>query len=174
VNSLAAERKAPAAFGSTRASLVALMFGFSVMSYFDRTIMSIAGPEIIKEFGVDPTQMGWVYSAFVLGYAIFMVPGGALADRLGPRRTLALMGAATALFTALTPLSGYSALTFLGVVPLLIAIRSALGVMSAPLYPACARMSSLWIPAARQARVQSLIIAGACVGGASRPFCSVG
>lgn len=48
---------------------VALMIAFSVMSYFDRTIMSIAGPQIMKEFGLSPTQMGSVYSAFILTYA---------------------------------------------------------------------------------------------------------
>ena len=157
-------------FETKQALLVALMFAFSVMSYFDRTIMSIAGPGIIKEFGIQPTQMGWVYSSFVLGYAIFMIPGGSVADRLGPGNTLALMGLASALFTGLTPLGAHPALAFLGVVPLLIGIRCGLGVMSAPLYPACARMCSAWIPMAHQARVQAFIIAGACVGGALSPI----
>ncbi len=44
MNPLAVEEKYRASFGATQTSLVALMFGFSVMSYFDRTIMSIAGP----------------------------------------------------------------------------------------------------------------------------------
>ncbi|PYV11951.1 MAG: MFS transporter, partial [Acidobacteria bacterium] len=38
------------------AGMVTLMVGFSVMSYFDRTIMSIAGPTIIKEFSLSATQ----------------------------------------------------------------------------------------------------------------------
>ena len=170
MNALAVQEKYRASFGAKHASLVALMFAFSMMSYFDRTIMSIAGPEIMKEFGIAPTQMGWVYSAFILGYAVFMIPGGDLADRLGPRNTLAVMGLAAALFTALTPLGGYSALASLGVVPLLIAIRCGLGVMSAPLYPACARMCAAWIPLTHQARVQAFIISGACVGGAVSPI----
>jgi len=170
VNPLVVEEKYRASFGATQTSLVALMFGFSVMSYFDRTIMSIAGPEIMKEFGVEPTQMGWVYSAFILGYAVFMIPGGDVADRLGPRNTLTLMGLAAALFTALTPLGGHAALAFLGVVPLLIAIRCGLGIVSAPLYPACARMCSAWIPMVHRGRVQAFIIAGACVGGAVSPI----
>ena len=45
------------------------MIAFSVMSYFDRTIMSIAGPQIMKEFDLSATQMGSVYSAFILSYA---------------------------------------------------------------------------------------------------------
>ena len=170
MNPLAVEEKYRASFGGRQTSLVTLMFAFSVMSYFDRTIMSIAGPEIMKEFGVEPTQMGWVYSAFILGYAVFMIPGGDVADRLGPRNTLTLMGLAAALFTALTPLGGHVALAFLGVVPMLIAIRCGLGIVSAPLYPACARMCSAWIPMVHRARVQAFIIAGACVGGAVSPI----
>jgi MFS family permease len=169
LNAFVAQQKYRASFGATQLSLVALMFAFSVMSYFDRTIMSIAGPEVMKEFGIEPTEMGWVYSAFVLGYAVFMIPGGDVTDRLGPRNTLTLVGLAAALFTALTPLGGHPALAFLGVVPVLIAIRCGLGVVSAPLYPACARMCSAWIPMAHQARAQALIVAGACVGGAITP-----
>jgi MFS family permease len=170
VNAFAIRKKYQPGFGATQASLVALMFAFSVMNYFDRTIMSIAGPEIMKEFGIEPTKMGWVYSAFIFGYAVFMIPGGDVADRLGPSKTLTAMGLAAALFTALTPLGGHFGLAFLGVVPLLIVIRCGLGVMSAPLYPACARMCSAWIPMAHRARVQAFIIAGACVGGAISPL----
>ena len=57
----------------------------------------------------------------------------------------------TLFFTALTPLGGNAFLGFLGVAPLLIAIRSGMGVVSAPLYPACARMCAAWVPAVHQA-----------------------
>lgn len=157
-------------FGTRQASLVALMSAFSVLSYLDRTVMSITGPEVMKEFAIEPTRMGWVYSAFVLGYAVFMIPGGEVTDRLGPRNTLTCMGFGAALFTALTPLGMHSALAFLGLVPLLIAIRFGLGVVSAPLYPACARMCRAWIPMVHQARAQALIVAGACIGGAISPI----
>ena len=45
--------------------------------------MSIAGPGMIHDFGLSDTQMGSVYSAFLLGYALMMIPGGRLADRWG-------------------------------------------------------------------------------------------
>ena len=61
---------------ATRLSLIALLFGFSVMSYFDRTIMSIAGPQMMKDFGLSATEMGSIYSAFILGYALLMMPPG--------------------------------------------------------------------------------------------------
>jgi ACS family glucarate transporter-like MFS transporter len=151
--------------------LVGLMFAFSVMSYFDRTIMSIAGPQIMKEFGIAPTQMGSIYSAFILGYFLFMIPGGQLADRLGPRVTLGLMGFAAALFTGLTALGGKPGLgSYLGVIPAFLAIRICMGVGTAPLYPACGRMGMHWIPSIHQARAQALIIAGSSMGGAVSPL----
>src|SRR5436309_15202158 len=84
--------------------VVGLMIALSVMSYFDRTIMSIAGPEIIKEFSLSETGMGAVYSAFILSYALLMIPGGRLADLFGPRRVLAVSGLGAALFTGLSAL----------------------------------------------------------------------
>ena len=77
-----------------------------VMSYFDRTVISIAGPQIMAEFGITLTEMGSIYSAFIFGYFLFMIPAGELVDRLGPRVTLGLMGFGAALFTGLTALGG--------------------------------------------------------------------
>jgi len=152
-------------------TVVVLMIACSVMSYFDRTIMSIAGPKIMKEFDLSATQMGSVYSAFILSYAIMMIPGGQVADRLGPRLTLLLMNLSAALFTGLTALGGRPGLgSIVGVLPALIAIRLGLGVGTAPLYPACARMSAHWIPIPHQGAVQGLIIAGASLGGAVSPM----
>jgi MFS family permease len=80
--------------------VTALMVAFSIMSYFDRTIMSIAGPAIMQEFRLSEIEMGVVYSAFLLGYALLMIPGGRVADRFGPRLVLAATGLGAALFTA--------------------------------------------------------------------------
>jgi sugar phosphate permease len=50
---------------STQIRIVALLFGLSAASYFCRIAISIAGPEIMKEFHLPETQMGWVYSAYL-------------------------------------------------------------------------------------------------------------
>src|SRR5204862_7294189 len=98
----------PWRYSSSRREIVvvALMIACSLMSYFDRTIMSIAGPQIMKEFDLSSTQMGSVYSAFILSYAIVMIPGGSVADRLGPLLTLLLMNLSAALFAGLPALDG--------------------------------------------------------------------
>jgi MFS family permease len=152
-------------------SIVTLMVAFSVMSYFDRTIMSIAGPGIMKEFTISETEMGAVYSAFIISYMVLMVPGGRLADRFGPRLVLTVIGLGAGLFTGLTALGGRPGIgSFLGIVPSFLVIRLGMGVMTAPLFPSCARMTSNWIPRSRQARVQGLIVAGTGLGSALSPL----
>jgi MFS family permease len=166
VNGAAAEAR----LNVRQSTLILLLFGFSTISYFDRIIMSAAGPGMMRDFGISPTAMGTVYSAFILGYAIFMIPGGHLADRIGARRTLAVVGFGSAAFTGLTVLAGTSAVSaWLGTVAVLAAIRFGLGVVTAPLYPACACVTRNWIPAVFHARVQGLIIAGSSLGAAVSP-----
>lgn len=127
------------ALNTTQFIIIALLFGFSMLSYFDRTIMSIAGPQMIKDFGISATQMGGIYSAFILGYALLMLPGGHLTDWLGPRITLTLMGVLSGLSTAAVVLAGRPGVSaFFSVITVLFVARLALGVVTAPLYPACA------------------------------------
>lgn len=165
------ESTASSRLGRVQAGIVTLMVAISVMSYFDRTIMSIAGPGIIKEFGLSETEMGSVYSAFILSYALLMIPGGWLSDRLGPWRVLTGMGFGAALFTALTALGGKPGLgAALGVVPSFLIIRLGLGVSTAPLYPACGRMTANWYEVSRRARIWGLVASGAGVGSATSPI----
>ncbi len=153
-----------------RLALVVLLFAFSTVSYFDRILMTAAGPKIMREFGLSPTAMGSVYSAFLLGYALFMIPGGRLCDRIGARRTLALVGVFSAVFTGLTMVAGTPVVPLgISVVLLLSSIRFGLGVANAPLYPACALVTRNWIPTVFHARVQGLIIAGSSLGAALSP-----
>ncbi len=157
--------------GTRQLYILALLFGFSMFSYFDRTIMSIAGPQVMIDFGLSPTAMGSIYSAFILGYALAMIPGGVLTDKLGPRRTLTLMGVGSALFTGLTIIGGRPGLgALIGVLPALFAIRFALGIFTAPLYPAGTRMAAHWVPLVHHGKFQGIIIAGSSLGAAISPL----
>jgi ACS family glucarate transporter-like MFS transporter len=152
-------------------TLVFVMVCFSLMSYVDRTVLSIAGPSIIKEMGITETGMGTVYSAFLLSYTLLMIPGGLLADRLGPRVTLGVLGLAAALLTALTPLSTATLIAAtVGGLPVLMTVRLLLGGFSAPLYPTLGRLTANWIPAVHRARVQGLVLSGAPLGSAIAPL----
>lgn len=154
-----------------QSKIIALLFALSAVSYFDRVAISIAGPEIMKELHFSETQMGWVYSAFLLSYTVLMAPGGWLADRFGARLVLTISGLGAAGFTGLTALCGPSALgAYLGTFSAFLIVRLAFGVCTAPLYPSCGRIAAAWIQPHQQARALSIIVGASAVGAALAPL----
>jgi MFS family permease len=154
-----------------RAGVVILMVLLSVMTYIDRIIITIAGPGIIKEYSVSETQMGTVYSAYLLSYSILMIPSGWFTDVAGPRVSLAAMAFGSAVFTALTALGGSPGLgDYIGIIPAFLVIRLAMGIFASPMYPAAGKMSANWNPPQTRARVWGWIASGAGIGGACTPL----
>lgn len=70
--------------------LIVWILVISAIAYLDRVNLSITGEHIAREFHLSNTQLGWTFSAFVIGYAIFQTPAGTLADRIEPRKALGL------------------------------------------------------------------------------------
>ncbi len=154
-----------------RSGVVFLMVLLSIMTYIDRIIITIAGPGIMKEFSVSETQMGTIYSAYLLSYSIMMIPGGWFTDISGPRLSLAVMAFGSAIFTGLTALGGSPGLgMYIGIVPAFLALRLLMGVFAAPTYPASGKMNANWNPPSARARVWGWIAAGAGIGGACTPL----
>ncbi len=94
--------KKPGRGAPKRYLLVSWVLVLSAVAFMDRTNISIAGVSISREFGIDNAHLGWIFSAFLIGYASFQIPGGILARRLGPRRVIAIGVIWSGLFTALT------------------------------------------------------------------------
>ncbi|SRR5579883_22096 len=147
--------------GRFRWALVLWMFVISAVAYLDRVNISIAGQFLQKDLGLSNTGLGFVFSAFVLGYALFQAPGGRLADRYGPRLVIAL---ATLWWSAFTTLSAFA-----GVLGLLIAVRFLLGVGEAVVYPAGNRLVSEWIPVRERGIANGIIFAGVGTGAGLAP-----
>jgi MFS transporter, ACS family, glucarate transporter len=141
--------------------LIVWMFLVSAIGYLDRVNISIAGGSIAKEFHLSNIQLGGVFSAFVLGYALFQAPAGAIADRAGPRIVLALgvvwWGIFTAVITFISPDAG-------GLFFLLMAIRFCLGLGEAVIYPASNCIVANWIPSAERGAANGIIFAGVGFG----------
>ncbi|MBW8749782.1 MAG: MFS transporter, partial [Acidobacteria bacterium] len=116
-----------------RWSLASWLFVLSAIAYLDRTNLSIAGLQIGHEFGLGNQRLGWMASAFLIGYAAFQVPAGWVSARFGARLVLTVgvlwWGIAT-IFTALLPSSTTHAVLFL------VALRFGLGVGESIIYPA--------------------------------------
>jgi MFS transporter, ACS family, glucarate transporter len=149
-----------------RAALVSWLFLLSAIAFLDRTNLTIAGPQISHEYGLNNVRLGWVMSAFLVGYAVSQVLAGWIAVRLGPRRALTLgvlwWGAFT-LATAAVPPSTRGALW------ILIAVRFLLGVGEAIIYPTSNQFVARWIPLSERGRVNGVIFAGVGAGSAVTP-----
>ena len=151
-----------------RSILIVWIFLLSAVAFMDRTNISIAGLAILDELHIDNVRLGWVFSSFLLGYAVFQVAGGWLAFRFGPRRVLAAgvlwWGAFTALTTVISPRMAH-------VLVLLILIRFSLGAGEAVMYPASNQFVARWIPVAERGRANGWIFAGVGAGaGLSLPL----
>ena len=142
------------------------LFIISSVAFLDRTNISIAGLQISKEYGMGNQQLGWIFSAFLIGYALFQVPAGWLAARYGPRRVLTLSliwwGVATALTTMIP--AGIAHAVFL-----LVSIRFALGAGEAVMYPSANQYVARWIPVEERGLVNGLIFAGVGAGSGLTP-----
>ncbi|HEY3706998.1 MAG TPA: MFS transporter, partial [Terracidiphilus sp.] len=156
----------PARRRPVRDYLVLWLFLLSAVAFVDRTNLSIAGPAIQRELGLDNVRLGWVFSAFLVGYAAFQVVGGWLAVRFGPRRVLAAgvvwWGVFTALTTMASPGLAHALLA-------LIAIRFALGAGEAVVYPASNQFVAQWIPVPERGRANGWIFAGVGASGLCIP-----
>jgi MFS transporter, ACS family, glucarate transporter len=143
------------------------LFILSAISFLDRTNISIAGLQISSEYGLGNQRLGWIFSAFLIGYAGFQVPAGWLASRFGPRLVITWgvvwWGVATALTTLIPP--GISQ-----AVVLLIAIRFALGAGEAVIYPAANQWVARWVPMQERGFVNGLIFAGVGAGSGLTPL----
>jgi MFS transporter, ACS family, D-galactonate transporter len=145
--------------------ILAMLVGFTFLAHFNRISISVAGnAQFIGPEKLSKEAMGKVYSAFLLVYTICMLPGGWLIDRLGPRRTMAVMALGLGTCTALTGALGWSGLAIASLFIPLLAIRGLAGATSVPLHPGAARSVSLWFPLRERVTANGLVTAGALVG----------
>lgn len=144
-----------------RKLLVLWMFLLSAVAFLDRTNISIAGGFIRDELGLDNIHLGWIFSAFLIGYAAFQVVGGWLAYRFGPRRVLAGGVVWWGVFTALTTIASPHLVHALLI---LILVRLALGAGEAVMYPSTNQFVSQWIPVAERGSANGWIFAGVGAG----------
>lgn len=146
--------------------LVSWLFVLSAVAYLDRVNLSIAGAKLSEEFAISNIRLGFVFSAFLFGYALFQTPAGWLADRFGPRRVLTAGVLWWGVFTALTAAISHS---IANVVMALIVIRFLLGAGEAIIYPASNQFVARWIPSHERGVANGVIFAGVGIGAGVTP-----
>jgi sugar phosphate permease len=160
---------APAAWAErptwVRWRIVALLMAYSFMTWFNRVSMQVAGTSrLMPDYGLTPTEIGSLSSAFLFAYALFMTPGGWFIDRRGPRLALTVMGFGSALFCALTGRVGQLGLGTGALFLSLWYVRALMGLCTAPVYPASSRTVAYWFPPGRRASVNGLVQGAATIG----------
>lgn len=69
-------------------SLLGMLAAITIVSQFFRTSNGVIGPELIRDLGLTPAELGIANGAFFLALGLAQIPVGMAFDRYGPRRTV--------------------------------------------------------------------------------------
>jgi MFS family permease len=134
----------------------------AILSYIDRVAISKASGRITESLHLTEPQMGMVFSAFALSYALFEVPSGWLGDLMGPRRVLVRVVLWWSAFTALTGAAWSFTSMWI--------VRFLFGAGEAGCFPNLTKAFSAWLPLHERSMAQGLMWSFARWGGAFTPL----
>jgi MFS family permease len=145
-----------------RYRVLALAVVMAGITYLDRVCIAQTAPGIRSDLGLSEQQMGFVFSAFTIAYAVFEIPSGAWGDRVGTRRVLTRIVVWWSSFTIATAaVFNYASL---------LAVRFLFGMGEAGAFPNASKTFSRWFPVAERGTAQGIFFAGAHLGGGLTPL----
>ncbi|HKY18440.1 MAG TPA: MFS transporter [Rhizomicrobium sp.] len=145
----------------TRYWVVGFALALAMVMYIQRVAIGQAAGPISSELNLTKTEMGLVFSAFALSYALFEIPMGLMGDKLGVRRVLSYL----VLFWSLCLAATGAAWNLFS----LLTMRFLFGAGEAGCFPNLTRMLSAWLPLNERVRAQALMWAFGRWGGALAP-----
>jgi len=129
----------------------------TLINWFDRSGMSLALPKIAEErrWGAAETGAmgGQLISVFFIGYGLSNMLLSPLAERFGPRRSIAVAVVGFSVFTALNAPLGST-------IAALIALRVLLGLTEGIHFPMSSAIVSRWFPLEERSRANGMWIFG--------------
>lgn len=153
-----------------RWGILALLFAISAVTYMDRVNISVTARQMMPAYGLTDQDMGYIFSAFVFGYALCQIPGGWLGDRWGARLVLACALVWWSFFTALTAVAATLPFAMIvGTAGALVIVRFLLGVGEAVALPNFNRAVADWMPPGQRGLGIGIAIGGIGVGAAITP-----
>jgi MFS transporter, ACS family, glucarate transporter len=148
--------------------IFSFLFGFGFLAYVQQKTITVAAERMMPELGLTQFQISLLEQAFVLGYAIFQLPGGLIGQRLGARRTFVIIGVTAFLATLATPIApNFFSGTALFVA--LFGVQLVLGFSQGAIFPISAGVFEAWFPPNRWSYVQGLQTMGLGLGAALTP-----
>ncbi|UCD49823.1 MAG: MFS transporter [Phycisphaerales bacterium] len=142
--------------------LIGILFFHSVNTYMDRACIASAVDYIKRDLSISQDTMGLVLGIFAVGYALFQVPSGWIADRLGPRKALTIVVSVWSVFTALTGAARNA-------VQMLV-LRFLFGVGEAGAFPGAAQAFFRWLPVKDRGLAHGINFSGSRLGAAFSLF----
>jgi ACS family D-galactonate transporter-like MFS transporter len=136
--------------------VMVMIFICVVITYLDRSNISITAPAMRKELGLDTEQMGWILSAFGWTYAFCQIPGGWLVDRIRPRF---LYPAVLIIWSIATACLGIVGSFFA-----LFGLRLLIGALEAPSYMMNNMVVTSWFPDRERAGAIGFYTSGQFIG----------
>ncbi len=158
VNQLPPSQPSPAG-GRCRSLLIRLFIPFAV-AYFSsvllRNVNAVAAPELVREFSLNPADLGLLSSLYFVAFTIAQLPLGSLLDRFDSARVNATALIVAAVGTALFAVAQNTLM--LGAGRALIGLGVAICLMSS------LRAFSIWLPSAQQPMVNGFMFAVGTLG----------
>jgi ACS family glucarate transporter-like MFS transporter len=151
-----------------RWKIFVLMFLFGLMAYVQQRGLAVASYQMMPALHLSQMQLGWLESAFLLGYACLQFPGGVLGQRLGARATYVLIGAVAFLTTLATPLAPLL-LSGAALFAILLGLQLLFGASQSPIFPVTAGVTEAWFKPGQWSLVQGLLSLGLGLGAALAP-----
>ncbi len=145
--------------------VLSLLCAMYLILFVDRVNIGTAAPLIKLDLNLSNTQMGLVFSAFAVSYAVFQLLGSWIGDKFGPRLVLTVCCAIVGIATILTGAAG----GFLS----LIAARLALGLGEGAAFSTATRAMSIWLPVSKRGFAQGITHSCAHIGNALAPVLMV-
>jgi sugar phosphate permease len=147
---------------SNRRGVVGLLVLLFAITYLDRVCISVAGPRMQEDLGIDAIGWGWVTGMFTLAYCLFEIPTGMLGDRIGPRRVLTRI---VLWWSAFTVLTGATTSYY----PLMLT-RFLFGAGEAGAFPNASVVISRWFRPRQRATMCGVSLMASQLGGAIAPL----
>ena len=141
--------------GATHARYIVIVFmvTLAMVTYLDRACIGAMAPQIAEEFALDEAQMSWVFTAFIISYAMFEIPTARWADKRGAKAVLTRIVTWWSLFTIATA-GAYNYVS-------LLVMRFLFGAGEAGAWPCVARVMSRWVPRRTRGTAKGIFFAGA-------------
>jgi len=128
----------------------------------DRACIASAADHIIRDLSITKEMLGLILGIFAVGYALFQVPSGWIADRFGARKALALVVSVWSMFTALTGAARNAAQMLM--------LRFLFGMGEAGAFPGATQAFYRWLPVKERGLAHGINFSGSRIGAAFSLF----